>query len=91
MMERSGPVFDDRYHAHVLRTAAEVRNAVRYVLGNFASHARRRGEPVPEGFVDPFSSAAGSTPRAGQQSLWPEPGTQSAETWLLRAAAGTWR
>jgi hypothetical protein len=84
-------VFDDRYYAHVLKTPAEVRNAVRYVLGNFASHARRRGEPLPEDFVDPFSSAGGSAPRAGQLSLWPEPGTREPQTWLLRTAAGSGR
>lgn len=43
MMGRGGAVFADRYHAHVLRTPAEVRNALRYVLGNFASHAAARG------------------------------------------------
>ncbi len=83
MMGRDGPVYEDRYHAHVLATRAEVRNAVRYVLGNFASHARRRGEPVREGFVDRFSSAATSPPRSGQASLWLEPITRSPATWLL--------
>ncbi len=87
MMGRNGPVFDDRYDAHVLRTPAEVRNAVRYVLGNFASHAARRGEPVRPGFVDPFSSAAAMTPVGGQLALWPEPATRAARTWLLRTAA----
>jgi REP element-mobilizing transposase RayT len=33
MMGRRGRVFADRYHAHVLRTPAEARNAIRYVLG----------------------------------------------------------
>jgi putative transposase len=47
MMERRGRVLEDRYHAHVLRTPAEVRNAVAYVLGNYAGHAARRGEQVP--------------------------------------------
>jgi REP element-mobilizing transposase RayT len=32
MMGRSGPVFSGRYHSQVLRTPAEVRNAVRYVV-----------------------------------------------------------
>jgi REP element-mobilizing transposase RayT len=87
MMGRSGPVYEDRYHAHVLRTPAEVRNAVRYVLGNYASHARRRGEPVRAGFVDRFSSASAETPRAVRQaSLWPEPPVRAPETWLLRTA-----
>src|SRR6266568_4957325 len=64
MMGRTGPVFADRYDAHVLRTPAEVRNAVRYVLGNFESHAVRRGElRSTTGWVDPFSSAAARGPR----------------------------
>ncbi len=86
MMGRKGPVLEDRYDAHVLKTRAEVRNAVRYVLGNFASHAARRGERVRAGFVDPFSSAAATTPRRVQMELWPEPVTRAAWTWLLRRA-----
>ncbi len=84
MMGRSGPVYGDRYHAHVLKTPAEVRNAVRYVVGNFASHARRRGERVPDGFVDPFSSAGAAVPRGAQMSLWPSAPTSAPSTWLLR-------
>ncbi len=86
MMGRSGPVLEDRYDAHVLRTPAEVRNAVRYVLGNYASHAARRGEPVRPGFIDPFSSAAATGARGAQVELWPEPRTRTARTWLLRTA-----
>jgi REP element-mobilizing transposase RayT len=85
LMGRSGPVFSDRFHAHVLRTPAEVRNAVRYVIGNFASHARRRGERVPEGFRDRFSSAVVKAPRSAQGVLFVEPVTEGARTWLLRA------
>jgi REP element-mobilizing transposase RayT len=88
MMGRSGPVFADRYDAHVLRTPAEVRNAVRYVLGNFESHAVRRGEPRSmKGWVDPFSSAAGRGPREPQLALFPDVATSPPETWLLRRAA----
>jgi REP element-mobilizing transposase RayT len=87
MMGRSGAVFMDRYHAHVLRTPAEVRNAVRYVLGNFESHAARRGEPKStKGWVDPFSSAAVKAPREAQGMLFVEPATPAAATWLLRQA-----
>lgn len=86
MMGRRGPVLASRYHAHVLRTPAEVRNAVRYVLHNFARHAARRGEPVSPRFVDRFSSAAGAGPRRAQLALFDEPATRSAETWLLRTA-----
>jgi len=58
LMGTKGPVLDDRYHAHVLRTPAEVRRALAYVAGNFASHARMRGEEIQDGAVDRFSSDA---------------------------------
>jgi hypothetical protein len=84
MMGRSGPVFDDRFHSHVLRTPAEVRNALRYVVGNFASHAARRNELMRQGWVDPFSSASAKAPRGAQVSLFPESPVRPAKTWLLR-------
>jgi len=56
-MDRSGRVFADRYHAHILRTRAEVANAIAYVVGNYAVHALRRGQQVAAGFVDEYSSA----------------------------------
>src|SRR5690606_72993 len=40
---RTGKLFVDRYHAHVLRTPREVRNAVRYVRENSRIHAERVG------------------------------------------------
>jgi hypothetical protein len=83
MMGRSGSVFADRYHAHVLRTPAEVRNAVRYAVGNFGSHASRRGAPTR---VDPFSSAVAKAPRGEQGLLFVDGVTRQAETWLLRRA-----
>jgi hypothetical protein len=79
LMNRRGPVFSDRYHAHVLRTPSEVRHALAYVLGNFASHARRRGERVSPAFVDPYSSAAERGPD-GQP-----PPVSAPESWLLRS------
>lgn len=88
MMGRRGPVLEDRYHMHVLRTPAEVRNAIRYVEGNFESHAARRGERVSGRWVDPFSSAANTVPRKGQGVLFPEPITSEPRTWLLRNAWG---
>jgi REP element-mobilizing transposase RayT len=72
VMDRRGSVFADRYHAHVLRTPAEVARAIQYVLRNFAVHAQRRGEIVREDWIDPCSSAAAS-------ALVNEPAT-----WLLR-------
>ncbi len=54
-MRRSGRVFAERYHAEILRTPRQVRNALCYVMQN----ARRHGEPTAGwvGGVDPFSSA----------------------------------
>lgn len=86
LMGTRGRVLADRYHARALRTPAEVRSAVRYVVGNFASHARRRGEPLPDGWVDPFSSAVVKVPRAAQQVLFPQAVTSEAGTWLLRTS-----
>ncbi len=82
LMQRKGRVFADRYHAHVLRTPAEVRNAIDYVLGNFASHAERRGERLDASYVDPYSSAAAR----GPDSLAPP--VSPPRTWLL-ATHGT--
>ena len=87
MMGRRGPVFEDRFHAHVLRTPAEVRNALRYVVGNFASHAARRNEPVRQGWVDPFSSSSAKAARSAQVSMFPESPVRPARTWLLRHAS----
>jgi REP element-mobilizing transposase RayT len=87
MMGRSGSVFEDRYHVHVLRTPAEVRNALRYIRGNHAGHAARRGERVPATWTDPYTSVAAREPRNAQRAFWTEPATRPADTWLLRAAA----
>jgi putative transposase len=57
VMNRRGPVFADRYHAHLLASPREAANAVRYVLENWIIHAQRNAEPVPFG-IDPFCSAA---------------------------------
>jgi REP element-mobilizing transposase RayT len=86
LMARTGPVFADRYHAHVLRTPAEVRNALRYVLGNHESHAARRGEPVAEGYVDPYASVSPRQDAQAQGSFFPVQLTTPAKSWLMRRA-----
>jgi REP element-mobilizing transposase RayT len=73
MMGRAGRVFDDRYHARVLRTPTEVRHAIRYVRDNARKHAAERGEICASGYVDPYSSAGA-----------PEVALPRAQTWLLR-------
>lgn len=59
MMGARGKVLADRYHAHVLRTPAEVRRALAYVLLNFRSHMARLGKHLLHAAVDPFSSGGG--------------------------------
>ena len=74
MMGRKGRVFDDRYHARVLRTPTEVRHAIHYVLENARKHAAQRGETYAPDYVDPYSSAGA-----------PDLALPPAQTWLLRA------
>src|SRR5438067_6485069 len=51
---RSGSVFADRYHAHVLRSRRETARAIAYVRDNYRNHSH---EHLPDGWEDPFSSA----------------------------------
>lgn len=92
LMGRHGKVFSDRYHAHVLRTPAEVRRALAYVLLNRRSHLARTGEASQRGELDPYSSAAGFdgwTPSVDSpRPHAPAPVVAEARTWLLRAG---WR
>lgn len=53
---RRGPVFADRYHAHILESRREVANAVRYVTGNYRHHAR---EWLADDFRDPLATLPG--------------------------------
>jgi REP element-mobilizing transposase RayT len=84
---RTGRVFADRFHAHVLRSPTEVRRALHYVLQN-ARHHR-----IPVVGADRFSSgtwfdgwlggACGDAP-APERPAW----LRAARTWLL---AHGWR
>jgi len=73
LMKRKGKVLEDRFHAHVLRTPPEVRNAVRYVLDNARIHATRLGKVVAAA-ADRFASGPGLPGWLGV----------SPRTWLLR-------
>jgi REP element-mobilizing transposase RayT len=57
-LDRRGAVVADRYHAHILATPTEVRNALLYVLNNARKHAAQQRGHYDRGWVDPFSSAA---------------------------------
>jgi hypothetical protein len=76
MCGRRGAVWADRYHARLLRTPREVRNALVYVLNNFRKHVRgARG-------LDPYSSARWFTGSASPPCPVAEPVVARARTWL---------
>jgi REP element-mobilizing transposase RayT len=75
-IERQGRVIGDTYHARALRTPAEVRNAVRYVVRNHEHHTGSRQTDPHYLFFDAFSSEA-----------WPD-AVVKPKTWLLNNA---WR
>jgi REP element-mobilizing transposase RayT len=95
--ERSGEVFDGRYHEEILTSPTQVRNAVCYVMQNALRHGERL--PAWAGGVDPFSSAwyfdgwrddgwrTGVSPPASDPEAPGEP-VATAQTWLLRVG---WR
>jgi REP element-mobilizing transposase RayT len=80
---RTGKVFADRFHMHVLGTLQEVGYAVRYVVENFRHHLREDVAPVGK---DPCSSAGWRPGRSGETSP-----VSPARTWLLSAAAAVRR
>lgn len=55
-MGRTGKVFDDRFHVHVLRTLKSVRNAVAYVVQNSKVHQFRMGVIGLTDELDPYSA-----------------------------------
>lgn len=71
VMDVRGRRFDDRYHEHILKTPTEVRNVLRYVLGNRFVHMARWGAIPPAG-LDPFCS------------LTVTDAVTAPEAWLLR-------
>jgi hypothetical protein len=51
VMQRHGKVIHERYHARILKTPAEVKNAREYLLDNARKHYGHR-------FADPYASSA---------------------------------
>lgn len=90
---RRGRVFDDRYHARLLRTPKEVRSALRYVLLNARRHARRVSAGIARAArLDPASSARWfdgwkQKPLEDRDRGWKgalgRPAVARARTWLL--------
>jgi len=83
VLRRRGRGWDGRYHAHVLRTPREVRNALVYVLNNFRKHLRGATGLDPRSSVRWFQ---------GWRRIIPAPLTTApivgARTWLARVG---WR
>ena len=50
LWHRRGKVFVGRFHSHVLRSLAEIRNALRYVLNNYLKHGCQVSGRAPDIF-----------------------------------------
>jgi REP element-mobilizing transposase RayT len=78
--ERSGRVFSDRYHVHVLKTPREVRNVLAYVLQNASKHGVHLAGPDPCSSGAWFDGWLRAVRRGGELLASPLP---AAKTWLL--------
>jgi len=89
-LRREGTVFVQRYHAHILRTPTQVRNALRYVLNNRRKH-QGRSQARP-GWIDPLSTACwfnGYRDREPDEANpWPTPNTFLLTTGWRRGRGG---
>lgn len=79
LMSHRGALFVDRYHERVLSSPTQVRNVLRYVLGNHARHLAGSGQVGFAPGTDPFCSAHPS--HSGARA---SPITSVPESWLLR-------
>src|ERR1700742_3136527 len=94
-LKRKGKCFGPRYHAVALRTPAQVRNTLRYVLLNRKHHAAAT-KRFFAGWVDPFSSGAWfrgwevpiRSNRVISDLVTLAPPTRPPRTWLVRVG---WR
>ncbi|HEY1811221.1 MAG TPA: transposase [Kofleriaceae bacterium] len=95
-LKRKGKLFGPRYHAVALRTPAQVRNTLRYVLLNRKHHAPT-ARRFYAGWIDPYSSGVwfGGWQAPVRMNVGfnrvlavDEAPTRSPRTWLLRAG---WR
>jgi hypothetical protein len=77
VMERHGPVFEDRFFALSLPSPSQVASAIGYVLENSRRHDARKGfTPPSTGRPEPFTSA--------ELAGWDPPLVSEPKTWLLR-------
>ncbi len=84
---RKGKLWADRFHARVLRSPREVRNALCYVLQNTRRHATSEDEIVDPTWVDPRSSGpwfdGWKDAPEGVASPATDRPTADPQTWLL--------
>ena len=85
---RKGKVFADRYHEHILKSPAEVRNAVEYVRHNYAKHLRKRGKMPHPWDIDHYSSMSGRAVTYMEGYDWSALVIAAPETWMLKRAVG---
>lgn len=91
-----GKVFDDRYHARLITTPTQARNAISYVLNNWRRHGHDRGMETMFWDVDYYSSGPsfdGWAELDDSPVLFPTPdyprlSVYRPRTWLLKAG---WR
>ena len=93
LLGREGRVFDDRYHAEVVKNPKQLRATLCYVMQN----ARRHGEQLDARWngVDPFTSAwwfDGWRDERWKHGLKPpdEPPVARARSWLLKTGLRRW-
>ncbi len=87
LWSRHGTVFADRYHDRILKSPREVRNALRYVLGNGKKHATEGREVQVTQAIDTYTSAPWfdgfrETVTVRGIEAMPRPVTE-AHTWML--------
>jgi hypothetical protein len=83
-LERKGKVFADRYHARILKTPAEVRNAVEYVRRNYAKHLLKRGKMPHPWDIDKYSSMSGRAVTYMHDYDWSALVVAAPKTWMLK-------
>ena len=97
---RRGKVFVDRYHAKIIRSPRQARNALSYVLNNWRKHGEDRLPFARTWVLDPYSTAVHfdgwrdytvGTLRAGYEPLmaWKPRCWLLKDGWRMHGAIGT--
>jgi REP element-mobilizing transposase RayT len=86
LMRRTGSAFKDRYHARLLSTPRELKNALVYLINNGRKHLQQIGKHVRRGWLDPCASVAALGPWCPLLVLEDAdpPPVAKPKSWLLR-------